>query len=38
VAETPKPDFLPILRILTTHEVDFILVGGIAAALSAAYA
>jgi hypothetical protein len=36
VAETPKPDFLPILRILTTHEVDFILVGGVAAVVQGA--
>jgi len=36
VIETPKPDFLPILRILSTREVDFILVGGVAAVVQGA--
>jgi len=36
VPETPKFDFLPILRILSKHEVDFILVGGVAAAIQGA--
>ena len=34
--ETPKPDFLSILRILRTHQVDFILVGGVAAVVQGA--
>jgi len=31
VPETSKPDFLPILRILSRHQVDYIVVGGVAA-------
>jgi len=31
VPEILKPDFLPILRVLSKHQVDFILVGGVAA-------
>ena len=33
---TLKPDFLQILRTLTRHRVDFILVGGVAAAVQGA--
>lgn len=33
---TLKPDFLQILRTLTLHRVDFILVGGVAAAVQGA--
>ena len=33
---TLKPDFLQILRTLTRHSVDFILVGGVAAAVQGA--
>jgi predicted nucleotidyltransferase len=31
-----RPDFLPILRTLTEHRVDFILVGGVAAVVQGA--
>lgn len=33
---TPRPDFVRILQILTRHEVEFIVVGGIAAAAQGA--
>jgi predicted nucleotidyltransferase len=36
VPGTLKPDFLQILRTLTLHGVDFILVGGVAAAVQGA--
>jgi predicted nucleotidyltransferase len=36
VAKTPKPDFIAILRTLTEHGVDFIVVGGVAAAMQGA--
>ena len=29
----PTPDFLTILQVLTDHEVDFIVVGGVCAVL-----
>lgn len=32
--EIPKPDFLEILRILTRHRVEFIVVGGVCAVLN----
>lgn len=34
--ESPTPDFLEILRILTTHKVDFLVVGGVCAVLHGA--
>jgi predicted nucleotidyltransferase len=36
VPGTLRPDFLPILRALTEHRVDFILVGGVAAVVQGA--
>jgi hypothetical protein len=36
VPEIPKPDFLPILRILGKHAVNFIVVGGVAAVVQGA--
>jgi hypothetical protein len=36
VPGTLKPDFLQILRTLTLHRIDFILVGGVAAAVQGA--
>src|SRR4026207_1725579 len=36
VPGTLRPDFLPILRTLSEHRVDFILVGGVAAVVQGA--
>jgi hypothetical protein len=36
VPETPKPNFLEILRTLTRHKVEFLVVGGVAAVLQGA--
>jgi len=36
VAKTPKPDFIAILQALVRHYVDFIIVGGVAAAIQGA--
>jgi len=36
VARKPIPDFLEILKVLTDHKVDFIVVGGICAVLHGA--
>jgi hypothetical protein len=36
VRETPRADFLAILRTLTKHEVEFIVVGGVCAVLQGA--
>jgi hypothetical protein len=35
VAE-PEPDFLAILQVLATHQVDFVVIGGVSAALQGA--
>ncbi len=36
MTKVPKPDFLAILRILSDHRVDFIIVGGVCAVLHGA--
>jgi hypothetical protein len=36
VPNKPEPDFLEILRVLTAHEVKFIVVGGVSAVLQGA--
>lgn len=36
MAKIPKPDFISILQALARHQVDFIIVGGVAAAIQGA--